>query len=96
MGSSLEELIADHNRLEIIEPEALDGLRKLVVSYNPLSGKIAKHRLPALEYYDFRKTNLDTPDAELTPAVKKGWLPIKPAVIDNVPKKYSKTFPSLF
>lgn len=81
VGSSLEELIADHNRLEGIEPEALDGLRKLVVSYNPLSGKIVKHRLPALEYYDFRKTNLDTPDAELTPAVKKGWLPIKPAVI---------------
>ncbi len=81
VGSSIEELIADHNQIKEMAPEALDGLKKLVISYNPLGGQIVTHPLPELEYYDFRKTNLETPDVEFTPAVKKGWLPVHPAVI---------------
>ena len=81
VGSSIEELIADHNHIREIAPEALDGLKKLVISYNPLGGQIVTHPLPELEYYDFRKTDLETPDVEFTPAVKKGWLPVHPAII---------------
>lgn len=81
VGSSIKELIADHNRLQVIEPEALDGLRKLVVSNNPLSGQIVTHLLPELEYYDFWATALLTPPAEMLPVLKKGKIPVHPAEI---------------
>lgn len=81
VGSSIKELIADHNKIEKLEPESLDGLTKLVICNNPVGGQIVTHLLPELEYYDFRETNLRTPASEFIPAVKKGWLPIHPAVI---------------
>lgn len=81
VGSTIKDLIADHNHLKEIAPEALDGLRKLVISYNPLSGQIVTHLMPKLEYYDFRKTNLEIPDMAFVPSLKKWWQPIHPALI---------------
>lgn len=81
VGSSIKELIADHNQIKEIAPEALNGLTKLVISNNPLGGRIVTQLLPKLEYYDFRNTDLETPIVEFTPAVKKRWLPIHPIAI---------------
>lgn len=83
VGSSIEELIADHNQIKEIVPDALDLLKKLVISYNPLGGQIVTHQLPYLEYFDFRKTNLETPDTNLIHSLKKFWLPTHPAIITN-------------
>ena len=83
VNSSIKELIADHNQITKMEPEAIDGLSRLLLNDNPIGGQLVTHLLPKLEYYDFRRTYLETPDAEFIPAVKKGWIPVHPAVITN-------------
>lgn len=60
-GSSVKELIADHNLIEKIEPEALDGIERLILGYNPIAGQIVTHFLPNLRFFDFQHTNLSNP-----------------------------------
>lgn len=81
IGSSIEELIADHNRIMSFGPDAMDGLTKIVISNNPISGQIVTHFLPKLLYFDFRRTFLETPSSDFLPAVRRFRLPIHPAVI---------------
>lgn len=88
VGSSIEELIVDHNQIENIEPDALDGLTKLIISHNPISGQIITRTLPKLKYYDFRKTSLDTPSQALLPAKRKGWISSRQPLI--TPEKIIK------
>ena len=83
VGSSIEELIADHNQISDMDPSAMDGLTKIVISYNPLSGQIVNHKLEKLKYYDFKHTNLCTPKYELLPDDCKGHLPIHPVEITD-------------
>lgn len=89
VGSSLEQLIADHNQISEIDSAALEGLTKLVLSYNPIKGQIVKKKLDRMQFFDFRHTDLDTPDFEMIPDGCKYYLPIHPAKItsDMVAKK---------
>ena len=59
VGSSVEQLIADHNQIVEIDPKAMDNLTKLVISYNPIKGILVDHYLPKLRYFDFRNTELE-------------------------------------
>lgn len=72
-GASVRELIADHNQIEKIEPDALDGIEKLIISNNPVSGMIITHSVPKLLSYDFRNTGLIAPSAEFLNPECKGW-----------------------
>lgn len=76
VGSSIEQLIADHNHIGELNPSALDNLSRLIISNNPLGGQIVTHKLEKLLYYDFRHTNLSTPDSKLLPDDCKGYVPI--------------------
>lgn len=94
-GSSIRELIADHNQIEKIEPDALDGIEKLIISSNPVSGKIVTHSVPKLLSYDFRNTGLIAPSAEFLNPECKGW-PSKQAEsvkIEDAPKEAMKEVP---
>ena len=79
VGSPVEQLIADHNQISELDATALDNLTKLILSYNPLGGQVVSHKLEKLIYYDFRHTNLSTPDSKLLPADCKGYVPIHKA-----------------
>lgn len=76
VGSTIEQLIADHNQIGVLDADALDNLTRLILSYNPLSGQIVTHKLEKLMYYDFRHTFLSTPSSELLPDDCKGYIPI--------------------
>ncbi len=76
VGSTIEQLIADHNQIGVLDADALDNLTRLILSYNPLSGQIVTHKLEKLMYYDFRHTYLSTPSSELLPDDCKGYIPI--------------------
>lgn len=76
VGSTIEQLIADHNQIGVLDADALDNLTRLILSYNPLSGQIVTHKLEKLMYYDFRHTFLSTPNCELLPDDCKGYIPI--------------------
>lgn len=80
-GSSIKELIADHNQLVAISPDALDNVTRLVVGHNPLSGQIITHKMAQLRYYDFSGTLLDNPPEEFIPEGCKGRVAIRPAEI---------------
>lgn len=81
IGSHVEHLIADHNRIETIDSKALDNLSRLVISNNPLSGSLIDHPLPKLEYINFSKTNVSGYDLSLLPDGCRFQVPIKQAVI---------------
>lgn len=81
VGSSVEQLIADHNQIAEMDAAALEGLSKFVLSFNPISGQIIDRKLDKLKFFDFRHTNLDTPDFSLIPDGCKSYLPIHPASI---------------
>lgn len=83
VGSTIEQLIADHNQIGVLDADALDNLTRLILSYNPLSGQIVSHKLEKLMYYDFRHTFLSTPSNELLPDDCKGYLPIHRAKITD-------------
>lgn len=83
VGSTIEQLIADHNQIGVLDADALDNLTRLILSYNPLSGQIVSHKLEKLMYYDFRHTFLSTPSSELLPDDCKGYLPIHRAKITD-------------
>lgn len=83
VGSSIEQLIADHNQISELNPSALDNLSRLVISNNPLCGQIVTRKLEKLLYYDFRHTNLSTPDSKLLPDDSKGYVPIHKAEITD-------------
>lgn len=72
-GSHIEELIADHNKIEKIDANSLDGLKKIIIGHNPILGQIITHTLPNLRLYDFRGTKLDTPSKEYLNEDCKGW-----------------------
>lgn len=81
VGSSIKELIADHNKIEKLEPESLDGLERLILGYNPIGGQIVTHSLPCLRYFDFQHTNLSNPPDELLSEECKGRLAIRKAEV---------------
>lgn len=81
VGSSVEQLIADHNQIAGMDAAALEGLSKLVLSYNPIGGQIIDKKLDKLKFFDFRHTGLDTPDFGMIPDGCKYYLPIHPASI---------------
>lgn len=83
VGSTIEQLIADHNQINVMDAAALDNLTKLILSYNPLGGQIVTHKLEKLMYYDFRHTYLGTPDFKLLPDDCKGYVPIHRAEITD-------------
>ena len=83
VGSSVEQLIADHNQISELNPAALDNLSKIIISNNPLGGQVVTHKLEKLLYYDFRHTNLSTPDSKLLPDDCKGYVPIHKAEITD-------------
>lgn len=83
VGSPVEQLIADHNQIGELDAAALDNLTKLILSYNPLGGQVVSHKLEKLIYYDFRHTNLSTPDSKLLPDDCKGYVPIHKAEITD-------------
>lgn len=83
VSSSIEQLIADHNQIGELDAAALDNLTKLILSYNPLGGQVVSHKLEKLLYYDFRHTNLSTPDSKLLPDDCKGYVPIHKAEITD-------------
>lgn len=83
LGSAIEQLIADHNQIGELNPAALDNLSKIVISNNPLVGQVVTHKLEKLLYYDFRHTNLSTPDSKLLPDDCKGYVPIHKAEITD-------------
>lgn len=83
VGSPVEQLIADHNQISELDATALDNLTKLILSYNPLGGQVVSHKLEKLIYYDFRHTNLSTPDLKLLPDDCKGYVPIHKAEITD-------------
>jgi len=83
VGSTIEQLIADHNQIGELNPAALDNLSKIIVSNNPLGGQVVTHKLEKLLYYDFRHTNLSTPDTKLLPDDCKGYVPIHRAEITD-------------
>jgi len=80
-GSSIKELIADHNQIEKIEPDALDGIVRLIVGYNPIIGQIVTHSLPSLRYFDFQHTNLSNPPDEFLSEECKGRFAIRKAEV---------------
>lgn len=84
VGSSIKELIADHNQIEKLEPEALNSLERLILGHNPIGGQIVTHSLRNLRYFDFQHTNLSNPPEELLPAECKGRLAIRKAVVTPV------------
>jgi len=81
VGSPVEQLIADHNQISELDAASLDNVTRLILSYNPLGGQLVSHKLEKLLYYDFRHTNLSTPDLKLLPNDCKGYLPIHKAEI---------------
>lgn len=83
VGSAIEQLIADHNQIGELNPAALDNLSRLIISNNPLGGQVVTHKLDKLLYYDFRHTNLSTPDSKLLPDDCKGYVPIHKAEITD-------------
>ena len=83
VSSSIEQLIADHNQIGELDAAALDNLTRLILSYNPLGGQVVSHKLEKLLYYDFRHTNLSTPDSKLLPDDCKGYVPIHKAEITD-------------
>lgn len=83
VGSTIEQLIADHNQIGVLDAAALDNLTRLILSYNPLGGQLVSHKLEKLLYYDFRHTNLSTPDLKMLPDDCKGHLPIHKAEINE-------------
>ena len=83
VGSTIEQLIADHNQIGELNSAALDNLSKIVISNNPLGGQLVSHKLEKLLYYDFRHTNLSTPDLKLLPDDCKGYVPIHKAEITD-------------
>ena len=80
-GSSIKELIADHNQLETLSSDVLDNITRLVIGNNPLSGQIITCKLAKLKYYDFRGTMLDNPPEEFISEECKGRVAIRPAII---------------
>ena len=83
VGSAIEQLIADHNQIGELNPAVLDNLSRLIISNNPLGGQVVTHKLEKLLYYDFRQTNLSTPDSKLLPDDCKGYVPIHKAEITD-------------
>jgi len=83
VGSAIEQLIADHNQIGELNPAVLDNLSRLVISNNPLGGQVVTHKLEKLLYYDFRHTNLSTPDSKLLPDECNGYVPIHKAEITD-------------
>lgn len=94
-GASVRELIADHNQIEKIEPDALDGIEKLIISNNPVSGMIITHSVPKLLSYDFRNTGLIAPSAEFLNPECKGWpsKQVESVKIEDAPKEAMKEVP---
>ena len=83
VGSAIEQLIANHNQIGELNPAVLDNLSRLVISNNPLGGQVVTHKLEKLLYYDFRHTNLSTPDSKLLPDECNGYVPIHKAEITD-------------
>lgn len=67
VGSSIKQLIADHNQIIEFDPYALDNLSKIVISYNPIRGQIIDHKLSNLSFLDIRRTNLEPPNMMFLP-----------------------------
>jgi len=67
VGSSIKQLIADHNQIIELDSYVLDGLSKIVISYNPIRGQIIDHKLSNLSFLDIRKTNLEPPNMMFLP-----------------------------
>lgn len=67
VGSSIKQLIADHNQIIELDTDALDGLSKIVISYNPIRGQIIDHKLSNLSCLDIRRTNLEPPNMMFLP-----------------------------
>lgn len=54
-GSSLRDLIADHNRIDFILPSTLTGLRKLIISYNRINIGLVDTVFHHLKELDIRR-----------------------------------------
>lgn len=67
VGSSIKQLIANHNQIIEFDTSALDDLSKIVISYNPIRGQIIDHKLYNLKYLDIRRTNLEAPNMMFLP-----------------------------
>jgi len=53
-GSSLRDLIADHNQIDFILPSTFTGLRKLIISYNRINVGLVNTVFPSLKELDIR------------------------------------------
>ena len=53
-GSSVQDLIADHNQIDFILPSTITGLRKLIISHNHINIGLVYMEFPNLKELDIR------------------------------------------